>query len=221
MLVLDTATLRVRTQVALSGDFVFDAISPDGATLYLVQYSSDGNPTNYSVRAYDVPAHQLLAKPIVDPHEPGEKMRGLPVTRLTSPDGAWAYTLYDGGGGTPFLHALDTRHRTARCISLPRLTGDSSIGQRRFRLSPDGGRLNVVDGPHVLTTVDTRTFRVSSPALLPAAAAKHPAASSSGGGGTGAPWGLIGGIGLALLLAGAAVAIATRRSVDKSPGQAP
>ncbi|MCW3032928.1 MAG: hypothetical protein JWM60_1273 [Solirubrobacterales bacterium] len=214
MVVLDATTLRVRTRVALRGDFVFDAISPDGATLYLIRYSPSGNPTDYSVRAYDVPAHRLLAKPIVDPHEPDEKMRGVPVTRTTSPDGAWAYTLYDGGGvGVPFLHALDTRHRTARCINLPALAGDITGG--RFRLSPDGRRLSVVDGATAVTTIDTRTFRVSAPALE---APRPAAAPSDGGGGSGVPWRVIAGLGVALLLAGAAFAAASRRSTRRYAG---
>ena len=45
-------------------------------------------------------------------------MRGQPLTRATSPDGRWAYTLYDGAGKEPFIHALDTSTRSARCIDL-------------------------------------------------------------------------------------------------------
>jgi hypothetical protein len=208
--ILDAATLRVRDRVTLPGYFGFDAISPDGATLYLIRYRG-GNPTDYAVRAYDVRAHRLLANPIVDPREPDEKMAGFPMTRATSRDGAWAYTLYDRPGGTPFLHALDTRHRTARCIDLPRLQGDD-LSTQRLRISPSGARLSVVDrGGTTLTIVDTRTFRVSSPALLPATPSPAPSPAPSHG--SSAPWGLIGGLGLAFLLAGIAVAAARRRGL--------
>ena len=60
------------------------------------------------MRAYDLVRGRLLHAPVVDPRETDEKMRGNPISRALSPDGRWAYTLYDGGGGTPFVHALDT-----------------------------------------------------------------------------------------------------------------
>jgi len=76
------------------------ALSPDGATLYLIQYTSRRDPTRYEVRAYDLPRDRLRPGAIVDPREPDERMRGFPITRSTSRDGRWAYTLYDGAGAT-------------------------------------------------------------------------------------------------------------------------
>jgi hypothetical protein len=35
---VDTETLRTRGRVSLDGDFAFDALSPDGSTLYLVEH---------------------------------------------------------------------------------------------------------------------------------------------------------------------------------------
>jgi hypothetical protein len=61
-------------------------------------------------------------------------MRGNPLTRTTSPGGRWAYTLYDGAGGTPFVHALDTSRRTAHCIDLPALRGSNDLWSLRFHL---------------------------------------------------------------------------------------
>jgi hypothetical protein len=127
--VLDAKTLRTRDTIDLQGDFSFDAISPDGALLYLVHYLSADDPTYYEVRAYDVRQGRLLPEPIVDPSETGEQMRGTPITRTTSPDGRWAYTLYDGNG-EPFVHALDTVGRTARCIDLHGLAGRDLTGAR-------------------------------------------------------------------------------------------
>ena len=51
---------------------------------------------------------RLLPAPVVDPREPDERMRGMPITRATTADGRWEYTLYDGTGSYPFVHALDT-----------------------------------------------------------------------------------------------------------------
>ena len=105
--ILDAKRLRLRTLVTLPGDFSFDAVSPQGRTLFLIQYLSARDPTRYKVRAYDLRSERLLANPIVDPHERGA-MRGSPITRAASPDGRWAYTLYDGAGDA--VHPC-ARHR--------------------------------------------------------------------------------------------------------------
>jgi hypothetical protein len=205
--VLDARSLRVRDRIGLRGDFHFDAISPDGRTLYLIHYTGD-DPLDYAVRAYDVPAHRLVAKPIVDPHEPDEQMRGLPLTRVTSPDGVWAYTLY-AGGDAPFIHALDTRDRTARCIDLPAAAAGSDVGAMRMRLG--GGRLVVLQGTTPAAFVDARTFRVSEPSAPVAASPPAAVTPDKGDDSGGAPWTLIGALGLACLLAGVAIAVAARR----------
>jgi hypothetical protein len=158
--VFDTPSLRPRGIVTLRGDFSFDAISPDGAWLYLIHYLSPRDPTRYEVRAYDVERSRLLREPIVDPRESGEEMRGNPITRTPSPDGRWAYTLYDGAGGHPFVHALDTSGRTARCIDLHELAGRDLNGAR---LALSGGTLRVRLGERAVTAIDTATFAVRSP----------------------------------------------------------
>jgi hypothetical protein len=159
--ILDARDLRLRATVKLDGDFSFDAISPHGSWLYLVQYVSPRDPTRYLVRAYDLRAGRLVAAPVTDPRERGEKMRGSPITRATSPDGRWAYTLYDGAGSTPFIHALDTSGRAARCIDLDGISA-SYASRLRLRVSADGSDLTVRDGGAPQLVVDTRTFRVSA-----------------------------------------------------------
>ena len=47
-------------------------------------------------------------------------MAGTPMTRTTSADGRWVYTLYQKPSGEPFVHALDTVGGAAYCIDLPR-----------------------------------------------------------------------------------------------------
>jgi hypothetical protein len=188
---------RFFNYVEVRGDFSFDAISPDGSTLYLIErylpQSSGGSYiTNYKVRALDLASGQLLPRPIVDPEEPDERMAGLPVTRASSPDGRWAYTLYDGDGHEPFIHALDTVGRTAVCIDLPQLEGRRFEGRKlnvfnlRLRLQEGGSRLTVMSAPppprrlpplskgrpvsspvpHPLLVVDTRSFEVEEPVAL-------------------------------------------------------
>src|SRR5436190_1391201 len=81
--VLAARRLRVQKQIVLRGVFGFDAISPDGGTVYLTQYLSPTNPIRYAVRALDVASGKLVGKPLVDPREPDEKMQGNPITRAT------------------------------------------------------------------------------------------------------------------------------------------
>jgi hypothetical protein len=179
--VLDTTTLRPRRDITLHGMNTVDAISPDGRWLYLVDYKN-GAATAYDVRAYDLERNRLLSKPVVDPREPDEKLQGIPVTRVSSDDGRWAYTLYSGD--EPFIHALDTEGRTAVCIDLPASVATDPAG---VHLELAGSTLTVVGTePHAV--VDLHTFKVSKPAAAPAPAStpkatatpKPPAKSDSG-----------------------------------------
>jgi hypothetical protein len=160
---VDTTTLRMKP-FTLGGDFSFDAISPDGRLVYLIQYTDLEDPTRYAVRLYDVGRGRLAPEPIVDPHEPDEAMRGMPLSRVSSPDGRWAYTLYDGGGSTPFIHALDTVDRTARCIDLDALAAFAGGDTSQLSMRRSGERLVVNDGRSPLALVSTATLAVSDPA---------------------------------------------------------
>jgi len=99
----------------------------------------------------------------VDPREHDEAMRGAPLSRATSPDGRWAYTLYDGAGGAPFVHALDTSKRRARCIDLPMLAGRQDLSQLRLTATSRGAGLEIGTAGRPLALVDARTFRVTVP----------------------------------------------------------
>jgi hypothetical protein len=151
--VVDARRLAVRRHIRLKGDFSFDAISPDGRTMYLVEYSPR-DPGKYAVRAYDLNAGRLLPQPVVDPSEPEEPMTGVPVTRAASTDGRWAYTLYQSAAH-PFVHALDTERRTAVCIDLDDL---NQVWNASLELR--GTRLDVVRRGRVLAGIDTRTHRL-------------------------------------------------------------
>jgi hypothetical protein len=165
--VVDVHRLSVRRLIRLSGDFSFDALSPDGRVMYLIQYSAR-NFTNYKVRAYDLRARRLFPAPVIDPEEAGEPMTGAPVTRVASVDGRWAYTLYDSSPH-PFVHALDTERRTAVCIDLEAVRG----GMWGATLQLRGHTLTVVGRRGgTLATIDTRTHRVVA----------EPTASSEDGG---------------------------------------
>jgi hypothetical protein len=162
LLVLDSDGLRPRRLVTLPGDFSFDAISPSGSWLYFIHYVSPTDPTRYLVQAFDVQRGRLVAKPIIDPKEPGEKMRGNPLSRTMSADGRWAYTLYDGAGATPFVHALDTVARSAHCIDLDGIAAGTDLWRLRLGIDPDRTHLVVRDSSRAKLLIDLRTLRVSS-----------------------------------------------------------
>jgi hypothetical protein len=128
-LVYDTRGLRLKTGVTLPGHFSFDALSPDGQRMYLVQYVNGdiGDLSHYIVRAYDLKGNRLLPGRIADKTQKSWVMNGYPVTRAVSADGRWVYTLYENGGnGYPFIHALDTVRGVAHCIGLPLTQGETN-----------------------------------------------------------------------------------------------
>ncbi|MET0206026.1 MAG: hypothetical protein ABW228_02510 [Thermoleophilaceae bacterium] len=218
--IVDTQRLRIRRTVRLKDDFSFDAISPDGRTMYLIHYPSPNDILRYEVRAYDLRANRLLPDPIVDPREPDERMSGLPVTRATSADGRWEYTLYNGSE-YPFIHALDTERRRAFCIDLEGLAGGGGGGLwgSKLELGGGGGSLSVVAGNRPLASVDTKTFRVSMPRPAgekPVSTARQPDARSAAGD-AGVPWLLV--LLPTLVLGGAGAALAARGRVrSRLPG---
>jgi hypothetical protein len=207
--------------IDLPGDFSVDAVSPDGATAYLIHHFRKlaGRATylsRYEVRALDLKSGRLQPKPIVDPSEPDERMEGLPITRATSPDGRWAYTLYDGNlydddGEAPFLHALDTVAGEAVCVDLPQLAKLPRHLYYLLQLRRSGGDLEIwrrVPGPakaRVLLSIDTRSFAVQRP---------QPIATASTAGG---PWTALGPLAVGGLLAVALVLWRRRARKVKPP----
>jgi hypothetical protein len=155
--VLTTKPLAERDAITLPGEFGFDALSPDGGTLYVIHHNSSANLVVYEVRAYDLRAKQLLRRVIVAKGE-GPAMNGYPVARATSKNGAWVYTLYTRQHGTTFVHALDAAHRAAVCIDLKWKPGLGGAWQGRLALSGDGRTLRVRADGHVVASIDTKTF---------------------------------------------------------------
>jgi hypothetical protein len=192
--------LRLRKTVTLRGDFSFDALSADGRSLFLVNYLSPADPTQYRVRVYDLARDRLDPKAVVDPRESPDEMNGIPLARVADARGRWAYTLYDGAGKRPFIHALDTRARKAVCIDLegPPFAPDKTPYDLRFALAGGGSRLDLHRKGELVATVDTASFRVRTGAAAIAAAGERARAAGDPAG----PSLLWPGIGLALLAAG-------------------
>jgi hypothetical protein len=194
--VLDTERLRVTDRLSFPGTWTFDALSPDGRTLYMVEYTSPRDISEYLVRSYDLRRGELEPRPILDPDESAEEMYGTPVNRVTDADGRWAYTLYDAAEH-PFIHALDTERGRAVCIDLDDLRRPV-YGLTELELSPGGDSLAVVDGARTRALVDLGTFEVSDPPPEPAAA---PASDEPADDEATFPWAL------ALIAAGGALLI--------------
>lgn len=204
LLVLDTKGLNTEEHLTLDGRFSFDAISPDGRLLYLVEYPNPRDPLDYRVRAYDRERGGFRPGRIVDPEEPGERMTGQPVSRQASPDGRWAYTLY-GGGEETFIHALDTTAATAVCVDLEQIPA-RDLYLLGLSVDPATGAITVLRKREPVAVVDPHGFTVSDPA-----------AAAEGGDGPGPPWALLAtALGL-LAIAGAALVLRIR-SRARAPG---
>lgn len=163
---LSTDPLRVMRRFTLPANFAVDAVSPDGSRIYFVHYNAR-NPTRYSVRAYDVAKGSLEPQPIVDPSEHEGEMRGIPQTRVYSPDGRWAYTLYEGGEEGAFVHALDTARGRAHCIDLPDMKGNP-YGGASMHIASAGAELRIARGQgRLIAIVDTATLEARRPAVAP------------------------------------------------------
>jgi hypothetical protein len=163
-LVYDTKRFFERARFTLRGDFAYDALSPDGLMLYLIQHVSSTDQSRYVVRAYDLVTARLLPGRIADRTQRGWVMTGYAVTRTTSTDGQWVYTLYRNDGGYPFVHALDTVNRKAHCIGVPWTGSQDNLSFLRLSLRDSGRRLDIHwrDGT-LVASIDSRTFRLSRP----------------------------------------------------------
>jgi len=118
-LVVNVPRMRVERTIVLPGYFSLDALSPDASRMYLIEYTRQGDLSHYIVRAFDMRTQRLLPGKIVDRTDDEKTMAGYAITRTTSADGRWVYTLYQKPSGEPFVHALDTVGGVAHCIDLP------------------------------------------------------------------------------------------------------
>jgi hypothetical protein len=203
--VLSTRDFRVLDRFSLDGNFAYDALSPDGSTLYLIQHMSASNVNRYIVRAYDLQNDRLLPRRIADKTQRGWVMEGSPLTRATSADGRMVYTMYSRPGGYPFVHALDTVQGVAHCIGLPWTGDQAALFNARLTVS-DGGKTLVVhwkSGKPWLA-VNTANWRIT-----------HVEASSF-------PWAWVlaaGGGGLVFVL-GLGALVLSRRRIEREPREA-
>ena len=164
LLLLRTQDLSTSAQISLKGTFAFDALSPNGAMIYLIQHRTTQDVQHYVVRAYDLNARKLLPGRIADKTQKSWVMQGWAVSRATSSSGRWVYTLYANPGGTPFVHALDTVKGVAHCVGIPWPATDANQSEvYNFRLTLAGTKLAVRmgTGGDVYRFISTTNWKVS------------------------------------------------------------
>jgi len=160
--VVDTKTMKSVRRIELPGHWAFDAVSPNGKTIYALQYGRPGSG-HYEVRAIDAVTGKVVPGAIVDEREPDEDMLGSPQTRAWSANHAWAYTLYAKPNGTAFVHGLDTANRKAVCLDLPWKSLGDAISRVRLQVSKDGSMLLLRQpGLGRLATIDLHSYHVTS-----------------------------------------------------------
>jgi hypothetical protein len=162
-IVLSTVDLGVRDQFVLKGTFAFDALSPDGSKMYLIQHKSAQDVQHYIVRAYDLNAHALVPGRIADKTQRSWVMQGWAVARTTTANGRWAYTLYANPGGFPFVHALDTVKGVAHCVGVPWPQTDKNQDEVfGFKLELSGKKLLVkASSGSTYRVINTTNWHVS------------------------------------------------------------
>ncbi len=144
VVVIDTAAMRVAARLSLDTRFGLDAISADGASLYLIETLSGLGPKAYQVRLYDVRRARLLPAPLREPD--GSVIRGTAYTRVWSSNGAWLYTLYVAPGrDDAFVHALGVTSRRVVCIMLNQRGSAIALAHDALAVAPDGHALYVVN----------------------------------------------------------------------------
>src|SRR5437867_2348173 len=139
-------------------------LASNGVSRYValsVNGASPNGAITHRVRAYALVRGKLVPGSIVARREPDEQMQGSPVTRATSSDGGWAYTLYARQVGKPFVHALDTRHRRAFCVDIP-WAGYNQQTLNGIHLRAARGRVVLHDYSGTLAAIDTHTWKVKS-----------------------------------------------------------
>ena len=116
--VLDTSLQTPARILELDGNFVFDALSPNGAYLYLIEHLMPFEEGRYQVRQYNLATDRLNPQVVVEKGENETIMEGYGGAQVISPKGDWVFTFYQKTEH-PFIHALNTENAFAVCLDLP------------------------------------------------------------------------------------------------------
>jgi hypothetical protein len=121
-----------------------DALSPDASRLYATAYT---DPTAglaspcFGEYGFDLRSTERVS---ITTDEPQAAVTGTAMTRATSADGRWDYTLYREASGASFIQVLDTVGAAVHCVDLP--TNDGALAgisldnnDRMLVVDSDGG----------------------------------------------------------------------------------
>lgn len=170
--VLDTDDGVVRS-VEFAGNYEPEALSSDGAALFVVEFTPPMEPDRYRVRRLD-----LVTRTVGDIFSPDKElqqdMRGSACRQVMAGDGRRLYTLYNvldaDANRRAFVHVLDLQHQWAHCVDLPEPLGTSPEDALALALDPGGQRLFVLDrGLGKVAEVDTTELRVARTTAMPSA----------------------------------------------------
>jgi hypothetical protein len=131
--------------ITLPGSYDYDAMSPDGSMLYVVQHLDTAAGGKYQVRSVNATTGELTDGVIADKRNIEEQMAGYPLAQVRRPDGL-VLTLYQGTDFA-FIHALNTVEGWAVCIDLPARGRDDAMAAADWGLapSPDGRSVYAVN----------------------------------------------------------------------------
>jgi hypothetical protein len=157
----------------LNSSFTFDALSDDGASLFLVEHVS--SPLDYRVRRYDLNAGRLDPGILVEKGaSPSALMNGQWYASVPSSERSTVYSLYYGQSG-PFVHELnlDGGPFPVVCVDLPgpRVLDPARQGQWALALDGSRGFLYAVNAAvGTVSRIDLNKGNVSSETFSPPAA---------------------------------------------------
>lgn len=153
--IVDRTRVAAARIVELVGDFEYDALSPDGSILYVVEHLARPPDGHYQVRALDTATGILREGAVADKNQGDEAMAGWPIAQARRPDGM-VFTLYRGTD-RPFIHALSSVDAWALCIDLP------ATGTNDAAAAPDWGLTATVDGRSIVAANATLGIAVDMP----------------------------------------------------------
>jgi hypothetical protein len=140
--IIDRTGVATPQVVELPGSFEYDALSPDGRVLYVVEHLAGPPDGHYQVRSVDAATGTLRAEAVADKNEGDEAMAGWPIAQVQRPDGM-VFTLYHGAEH-PFIHALSSVDAWALCIDLPTTGGDDPDAAADWGLTATANDTSIV-----------------------------------------------------------------------------
>ena len=204
--IVDTSLVKLAAFAEVPGPFMYDAISDDGTSLYLIEQITPeaarelpgvNAAYGYRVRVYDVPAERMSETLVVDVKLAAQTdgnnaetrldgiMNGIYQSSVPSRDGRWNFSFYYNPNRGPFIHVLHLDSRSAFCIlDLPLVSGgfEKRLGWS-LALTASGRTLYAVNGPlGLVSVIDATTLKVGRTATvagLPVPATTIASASSA------------------------------------------